>query len=84
MWTTSGTTARVAPSTARPVKSRIGAAFTDVDTAFTIAFLKPLNQMFSGGGYFGGAYIVKDLVFDNASFVNAVITFIITAAVIYF
>jgi large conductance mechanosensitive channel len=61
----------------------IGAAFTAVVTAFTNAFLKPLIQVFSGGGEFAGTFTVNGVVFDYASFVNAVITFVITAAVIY-
>jgi large conductance mechanosensitive channel len=62
----------------------VGAAFTAVVTAFTNAFLKPLIQVFSGGGEFAGSFVVDGVVFDYASFVNAVITFLITAAVIYF
>jgi large conductance mechanosensitive channel len=62
----------------------VGAAFTAVVTAFTNAFLKPLIQLFSGGGEFAGSFVVNGVVFDYASFINAVITFLITAAVIYF
>ena len=62
----------------------IGAAFTAVVTAFTNAFLKPLIQLISGGGQFGGSFVVNGVVFDYASFINAVITFVLTAAVIYF
>jgi large conductance mechanosensitive channel len=62
----------------------IGAAFTAVVTAFTSAFLKPLIQLISGGGQFAGTFVVNGVVFDYASLVNAVITFLLTAAVIYF
>ena len=62
----------------------VGAAFTAVVTAFTGAFLKPLIQVFSGGGQFAGTFTVRGVVFDYASFINAVITFLLTAAVIYF
>ena len=62
----------------------VGTAFTAVVTGFTSAFLKPLIQLFSGGGEVGGSFVVNGVVFDYASFVNAVITFLITAAVIYF
>jgi large conductance mechanosensitive channel len=62
----------------------VGAAFTAVVTAFTNAFLKPLIQLISGGGQFGGSFVVNGVVFDYASFVNAVITFVLTAAAIYF
>ena len=62
----------------------VGAAFTAVVTAFTSAFLKPLIQVFSGGGEFAGSFVVSGVVFDYASFINAIITFVLTAAVIYF
>ena len=62
----------------------IGAAFTAVVTAFTSAFLKPLIQLFSGGGAFAGKFVVNGVEFDYASFINSVITFLITAAVVYF
>jgi large conductance mechanosensitive channel protein len=63
----------------------IGAAFTAVVTAFTEAFLKPLIQLLSpGGGELAGTVKVDDVVFDYASFINQAITFIITAAVVYF
>ena len=62
----------------------IGAAFTAVVTAFTNAFLKPLIQLLSGGGQLAGTFVVNGVVFDYASFVNALITFALTAAVIYF
>ena len=63
----------------------IGAAFTAVVTAFTNAFLKPLIQLISGGrGVEAGAFTVRDIPFDWASFVNAIITFLLTAAALYF
>jgi large conductance mechanosensitive channel len=63
----------------------IGAAFTAVVTAFTTAFLKPLIQLLSGGkGITAGAFTVRGVPFDWASFINACITFILTAAVLYF
>lgn len=63
----------------------IGAAFTGVVTAFTTAFLKPLIQLLSpGGGQFAGTIRVDGVVFDYASFINETITFLITAAVVYF
>ncbi|RZT84036.1 large conductance mechanosensitive channel [Pseudonocardia sediminis] len=62
----------------------IGAAFTAVVTAFTTAFLKPLIQLVSGGGELAGTFVVNDVSFDYASFINQVITFVITAAVVYF
>ena len=63
----------------------IGAAFTAVVTAFTNAFLKPLIQLMSGGqGIQAGAFKVRGVPFDWATFINACITFLITAAALYF
>jgi large conductance mechanosensitive channel len=63
----------------------IGAAFTAVVTAFTAAFLKPLIQLLSGKqGVSAGAFVVRGVPFDWASFINAFITFLITAAALYF
>jgi large conductance mechanosensitive channel len=63
----------------------IGAAFTAVVTAFTNAFIKPLIQLLSGGrGIQAGAFRVRGVPFDWASFINACITFLITAAALYF
>ena len=63
----------------------IGAAFTAVVTAFTEGFLKPLIQL-AGGGKEGakGTWPVAGVTFDYASFLNAIITFLLTAAVLYF
>jgi large conductance mechanosensitive channel len=67
----------------------IGAAFTAVVSGFTKAFLEPLIRLISGGVGMGkGRWVVgepKDgVIFDYASFINAVITFLLTAAVLYF
>ena len=63
----------------------IGAAFTAVITAFTKAFLEPLIRLMSGGrGVQAGAFRVRGVPFDWASFINAIITFLLTAAALYF
>ena len=63
----------------------IGAAFTGLVTAFTNAFLKPLIQLVSGGrGVQAGAFRVRGIAFDWATFINACITFLLTAAAVYF
>jgi large conductance mechanosensitive channel len=63
----------------------IGAAFTTVVTAFTNGFIKPLIQLMGGTGLGAGKWQAKPGVyFDYATFINAVITFLITAAVLYF
>jgi large conductance mechanosensitive channel len=63
----------------------IGVAFTAVITAFTSAFLKPSIQLLSGGeGVSAGAFRVRGVPFDWASFINACLTFLLTAAALYF
>jgi large conductance mechanosensitive channel len=63
----------------------IGAAFTSVVTAFTNGFIKPLIQLMGGGtGTGAGTWKVRGVAFDYATFLNAIITFLITAAVLYF
>ncbi len=62
----------------------IGAAFTAVVTQLTASFLQPIIQLVGGGGVDGGVWIVDDVRFDYGAFINAVITFLITAAAIYF
>jgi large conductance mechanosensitive channel len=62
----------------------IGAAFTAVVTQLTASFLDPIIQLVGGGGTDGGTFIVDGVVFDWGAFINAVITFVITAAAIYF
>ena len=63
----------------------IGAAFTSVVTAFTNGFIKPLIQLMGGdSGVNAGTWKVGDVKFDYATFVNSIITFLITAAVLYF
>jgi large conductance mechanosensitive channel len=64
----------------------IGAAFTTVVTAFTGSFIKPLLQVFGAGTTTktGGTFVVHGQTFDYAAFANALITFVLTAAVLYF
>jgi large conductance mechanosensitive channel len=62
----------------------IGVAFTALVTAFTESFLKPLIGLIGGGGIEGGTFTVNGQVFDWSAFINAVITFVLTAAVVYF
>ena len=62
----------------------IGAAFTGLVASFTGSFIEPLIKLFGGGDELSGTWTVADQVFDWAAFLNAVITFLITAAVIYF
>ncbi len=62
----------------------IGVAFVALVTAFTASFLNPLIGLIGGGGVDGGTFTVNEQVFDWGGFINAVITFALTAAVVYF
>ncbi|MFD2091808.1 large conductance mechanosensitive channel protein MscL [Blastococcus deserti] len=62
----------------------IGAAFTAVVTSFTDSFLRPLIGLVAGGGRSGGSLEVDGQVFAWGDFLNALITFGLTAAVVYF
>jgi len=62
----------------------IGAAFTALVAQFTKSFLEPLIKVISGGKQLSGTFKVRDVVFDWAAFLNACITFVITAAALYF
>jgi large conductance mechanosensitive channel len=62
----------------------IGAAFTGLVTQFTKSFLEPLIKVISGGKQLSGTFKVRDVVFDWAAFINAIIAFLITAAALYF
>ena len=64
----------------------IGAAFTGVVTAVTNSFLKPLIKLMGGGkDQFAGSWKIGEENFITwADFINAAITFLLTAAVLYF
>jgi large conductance mechanosensitive channel len=62
----------------------IGAAFTAVVTSFTESFLRPLIGLLGGGGPGGGSFEVNGQVFAWGDFLNALLTFVLTAAVVYF
>jgi large conductance mechanosensitive channel len=62
----------------------IGAAFTAVVNSFTSSFLEPLIGLVGGGGLDGGTFTVNGQTFTWGSFVNQLITFVLTAAVVYF
>ncbi|TFV62057.1 large conductance mechanosensitive channel protein MscL [Geodermatophilus sp. DF01-2] len=61
----------------------IGAAFTAVVNQFAESFLTPLVGLVGGGGQLGGAFEVDQQVFAWGAFVSQVITFVLTAAIIY-
>jgi large conductance mechanosensitive channel len=62
----------------------IGAAFTAVVTSFTESFLRPLIGLAGGGGTSGGSFEVDGQTFAWGDFLNSLITFVLTAAVVYF
>lgn len=67
----------------------IGAAFAALVTQLTASFIEPLITLLGGGGELGGTIVVnegtkKEVVFDYGAFINAVITFVLTAAAVYF
>lgn len=62
----------------------IGAAFGGLVSQLTKSFIEPLIELFAGGGVHGGAFIVNGVTFDWATFINAVINFLIVVAVLYF
>jgi large conductance mechanosensitive channel len=62
----------------------IGAAFTAVVTSFTESFLRPLIGLVGGGGPTGGSFEVDGQTFAWGDFLNSLLTFVLTAAVVYF
>lgn len=67
----------------------IGAAFTAVVTSFVNSFVKPLIQLIPSVGVQGGLTVGTDasgkaIVLAYGDFVNATISFVATAAVVYF
>lgn len=63
----------------------IGAAFTALITQFSNSFVNPIIKRLSGGREFAGKInIGNGQALDWGAFVNAVIIFLITAAVLYF
>jgi large conductance mechanosensitive channel len=62
----------------------IGVAFTALVASFTSSFIDPLIGLIGGGGVDGGVATVNGQDFTWGAFINAVITFVLTAAVVYF
>jgi large conductance mechanosensitive channel len=62
----------------------IGAAFTAVVNAFAADFLTPLIGLAGGGGKLGGAFTAHGQIFRWGAFVSQLVTFVLTAAVVYF
>ena len=62
----------------------IGAAFGAMVKQFTDSFITPLIALITGGGVDGGTFTINEQVFDYAAFFSAIITFVLTAAAVYF
>ncbi|MCD9155249.1 large conductance mechanosensitive channel protein MscL [Aeromicrobium duanguangcaii] len=66
----------------------IGTAFTALVSTFTGAIIEPIINSFGGTNVDGLSYQLVDgndaTVIDFAAVINAIITFLITAAVVYF
>jgi large conductance mechanosensitive channel len=62
----------------------IGAAFGALVAQFTASFIEPLIKLITGGGIDGGTFTIDDVVFDYSAFFSAIITFVLTAAAVYF
>ncbi|MBB5870469.1 large conductance mechanosensitive channel [Allocatelliglobosispora scoriae] len=62
----------------------IGAAFGAVINQFTQSFLEPLIKVLTGGNEVGGIFKINGVPFDYGAFINAVITFLLTALALYF
>jgi len=62
----------------------IGTAFAALVASFTESFLNPLIGLVGGGGENGGSIEVDSQLFTWGAFLTAIITFVLTAAVVYF
>ena len=62
----------------------VGAAFSALVAGFSDALILPIVGIFLGGGVDVGTWTIRDQVIDFTTMLNAVITFILTVAVIYF
>jgi large conductance mechanosensitive channel len=61
----------------------VGTAFTAVVASFTASFIEPLINLVLGGGISGGTFTIDGQEFTVGAFINSVIFFLITAAVVY-
>ena len=64
----------------------IGAAFSGVVTAFVSAFITPLVGVVSGaaGSFKDKSFTAADTTFPYGAFIDALLSFVIIAAVVYF
>ena len=62
----------------------LGVAFATLVKSVVDALITPLIGVFMGGGVSGGTFTIRNEVFNVGVVISAIITFLITAAVVYF
>ena len=62
----------------------IGAAFTALVASVTDNLIKPIIGLLLGGGVEAGVITINGQTINFTAIINAIITFVITAAVVYF
>jgi large conductance mechanosensitive channel len=69
----------------------IGAAFSNLVSKFTESFINPLIRLATGGVEFGGKIVLvaspdknSEIALSYGNFLTALVTFLITAAVVYY
>ena len=62
----------------------VGAAFTAVVTSFVAAFITPIIGAFLGKDFQKLAFSINSSKFQYGLFINALVTFLITATVVFF
>lgn len=62
----------------------MGAAVAALVESFGAAFIDPLIKLVTGGGDVGGEFVINEVVFEYSLFINGLITFLLTAAAVYF
>lgn len=61
-----------------------GAAFTALISGVTEAVITPAIGLLSGGGIDAGVITINGQIFDITAIINAIITFVLTIAILYF
>jgi large conductance mechanosensitive channel len=62
----------------------VGSAFAALVAAFSKGLIEPVIGIFLGGGVDAGKLVINGQVIDFTLMINAVITFVVTLAIIYF
>lgn len=62
----------------------IGAAFAALVGAFSKGLIEPIIGIFLGGGVDAGKLVINGQVIDFTLMINALITFVVTMAIVYF